>query len=508
MSNYGKAYLAFTVVDGSGHDVRAAYYNKANWALESAPLNATPQDDAGTGAGSPQAGAAGDGVGVVVWGEAGHIFARRVWGTEPSVVVVQADAPLPGCTEQSASNPVAGVQGDSSYAASRSRSSCPAAGARQQRVLMNRLRGSALDGIQQVDGVTSGAADGAEQPQVVTSEYGSGWVVSTRDDTNLFDANQLYAMSLGNNDSTSGLVRVDSLANAAAPDAVAGTAGLFSNLIAWQQTPGTSGLPEIRLRFNSTRTGLGAETVVSSPLQGPTDAADGLAAGGDVNGDGAVAWVQGIPSARAILAAQLYQPPGGFHALQTRAYARGVHPVLRWSPAREAWRLRYVVTVDGLQVAQASATAVRTPAVLDGPHNWQVTAVNPAGLQSTTRPAMVFVDTQPPTVKFSVKGTRQIGKRLGVVITDADLPPEGQPPTDASGLAKVTLNWGDHTLIRLGTKRHRSFHTYLNPGHYRITVTAVDRAGNTTRVLVTVKVKPKPHPKKNKKHPHAKRGKP
>jgi hypothetical protein len=507
MSNFGKAYLAFTVADGAGHDVRAAYFNRTSWALEAAPLNVSPGDDAGTGAGAPQVGAAGDGVGVVVWGEGRHIFARRVWGTAPSVVVLQADAPLPGCGEQSISDPVVGVQGDSSYAAVAFAEQLSCGGHRQQRVLMNRLHGSAFDGVQQVDGVTSGAADGAVAPQVVTSEYGAGWVVSTRDGTNPFDANQLYATSLANNASVRGLVRVDSLANSGAPEAVAGTAGLFSNLIAWQQTPGTSGVPEIRVRFAPTRSGLGPETVVSAPLQGPTDAADGLAAAGDVNGDGAVAWVQGTASSRAIVAAQLYQSPGGFRVLQARAYARGVHPLLRWSPAREAWRLSYIVTVDGVPVAQATATAVRTPAVVDGPHSWRVTAVNPAGLQSTTRPAMVFVDTQPPTVQFSVLGTRRIGKRLQVLIRDADLPPEGQPPPDASGLAKVTVNWGDRTLVRLATARHRSFHTYLKPGRYRVTVTAVDRAGNTTRVLATVKIKPKPRPHK-KKHPHPKGGKP
>jgi hypothetical protein len=377
---------------------------------------------------------------------------------------------------------------------------------------MNRLQGSAFDGVQQVDGVATGADDGAGQPQVVTSEYGAGWVVSARDGSSPLDANQLFATSLANNAAAVGLLRVDSLANTAAPHAVAGTAGLFSNLIAWEQTPGTSGLPEIRVRFAPAQSGLGPEMVVSSPLQGPTDATDGLAAGGDVNGDGAVAWVQGTASARAIVAAQLYQSPGGFQALHPRAYARGVHPLLSWSPAREPWRLRYVVSVDGVAVAQATATAVRTPAVVDGPHSWQVTAVNPAGLQSTTRAAMVFVDTQPPSVQFSVLGTPRVDKRLHVFIRDADLPPAGEPPTDASGLAKVTVNWGDHhplirgdhTLIRLATASHRAFHTYPKPGGYRVTVTAVDRAGNTTRLSVMVKIKPKPRPHKRKHRAHSK----
>ncbi len=60
------------------------------------------------------------------------------------------------------------------------------------------------------------------------------------------------------------------------------------------------------------------------------------------------------------------------------------------------------------------------------------------------------------------------------------------------------MNWGDHTLIHLATARHRSFHTYVKPGRYRVTVTAADRAGNTTRVVVTVKIKPSRTPHKKK----------
>ena len=105
----------------------------------------------------------------------------------------------------------------------------------------NRLHGSAYDGITAVDGVGNGTADGAIQPQVVTSEYGAGWIVSTR--SGAADANQIYAMALGNNAVPRGLSRVDTAVNTGAPSTATGTAGLFSNLIAWQQTPGSAGIP-------------------------------------------------------------------------------------------------------------------------------------------------------------------------------------------------------------------------------------------------------------------------
>jgi hypothetical protein len=501
LSNLGKAYLAFTVADGAGSDVRAAFWARGSWALESSPLNAIPADDAGTGSGRPQVATAGDGVGTVVWGEGGHIYSRRVWGVGPSVVIEQADGPLPGCSEVSADDPQAGVGGDSSYVGVAFQEVVSCGGQRQQRVLFNRLHGSAYDGLTPVDGLSTSGADGAEQPQVVMSEYGAGWVVSNRDGSNPLDANQIFAMSLANNAATKGLLRVDSFANAAPPDAVAGTAGLFSNVVAWQQNPGSAGVPEIRVRFTPAKSTMGPETVVSSPQNGPTDAADGLDASGNVNGDAAIAWVQGVAGARQIVTAQLYQPPGGLHALKKSFYARTPHPLLSWSAVSDPWRLTYLVFVDGVQIAQTSATSLRIPAVTpDGLHRWEVIAVNPAGLENQSKVATVFVDRIAPLVKTSVLGTREVLKRLQVFVSYGDPPPPLSPAADASGIGKVSVNWGDRTkLVALKLGNHRSFHTYLKPGRYRVTVTVTDKAGNTTRTVTTVKVKPKPKPKKKPK---------
>lgn len=503
LSPFGKAYLAFTAPYGSGSQVRAAYWTQGVWALESSPLNAVPGDDAGTGTGRPQVATAGDGIGIVVWGEAGHILSRRVWGVEPSVVTEQADAPLPGCSELSADDPQAGVGGDSSFVGVAFQELLQCGAQRQQRVLMNRLRGSAYDGIKPIDGLSTSAADGAEQPQVVMSEYGAGWMLSTRDGSNPLDANQIFATPLINNAVTQGVIRIDSLANTGSPYVAGGTAGLFSNVIAWQQTPGSAGAPEIRVRFTTESTEIGPEVVVSSPDNGPTDAADGLAASGDINGDGLVAWVQGVAGARQIMAVQMYQPPGGLHPLSKLRYVRSGHPLLSWSTVHDPWALAYRVIVDGVQVAQTSTTSTRIPAATpDGAHLWEVVVVNPAGLQNQSKVATVFVDRIAPLVTTSVLGTRRVLKRLHTFISYRDPAPPLEPTRDASGVAKVTVNWGDRTpLAKLKPLvNHRSFHTYLRPGSYKVTVTVTDKAGNTTRTVTIVKVKPKPKPKK-KKHP-------
>jgi hypothetical protein len=120
MSNFGKAYLAFTATDGAGGgDVRCAFYYQGQWALESAPLDNRPADPAGLGDGRPQVATAGDGTAIVVWGEDGHIYSRRVVGTSPSVVDEQADPPSAygwAETGAGATDPAVAVGGDDSYA--------------------------------------------------------------------------------------------------------------------------------------------------------------------------------------------------------------------------------------------------------------------------------------------------------------------------------------------------------------------------------------------------------
>jgi hypothetical protein len=61
-------------------------------------------------------------------------------------------------------------------------------------------------------------------------------------------------------------------------------------------------------------------------------------------------------------------------------------------------------------------------------------------------------------------------------------------PAPASGVAKVTIRWGDGTVthVRLGT--HRVAHAYRRAGRYMIKVTVVDRAGNQTTVVRHVKI--------------------
>jgi PKD domain len=495
LSNFGKAYLAFTALDGAGGaDVRTAFYFQGQWALESGALDADPADAAGTGTGRPQIAAAGDGVGIVVWGEDGQIFSRRVVGITPSVVFERADVPtLDGWQEVSAGDPVISAGGDSSYASVAFQEQLSSGGAKQSRVLMNRLHGSQYDGIEEGDGVSTGGPEGADQPQTAVTEYGAGFVTSELDETH-----GLYATTLGGNEVFGETQRVDSLPNSAPPDAVPATAGLVSNLIAWQQTPGIAGTAEIRVRYAPDGADLGAEEVVSSPALGATNANRGLVAAGDVAGDAVVAWVQGVGAGSCIVAAQLYQPPGGFVPAHSFSYSTTATPMLAWSGAAELWGSpQYVVELDGAPIAQTQALSLTTP-MTDGRHVVQVTAVNQAGLSTAANPATVFVDTVPPLVSLTVRGTFIVKTRQQLSVRYSDPPSPGLATSAASGVATVFVSWGDGTpAARI--RRNDAAHVYTRRRRYTITVTVTDRAGNKTVLKETITIKPKPKPKRKKK---------
>ncbi|HEV3390357.1 MAG TPA: PKD domain-containing protein [Solirubrobacteraceae bacterium] len=479
MNNFGKAYLAFTAVDGAGHDVRAAYYYSGAWAVEGAPLNVAPADDAGTGAGVPQVATAGDGVAIVTWGEGGHVYSRRVWGTAPSVVDEQADVPsVSGCAEVSAGEPQVAAGGDSSYAdvAFQERVSC--SGLQQTRVLMNRLQGSQYDGVVTTDGLSTPGTSSAEDPDVAMTEYGQGFVTSAGQ-----SSNAVVAMELGNNGAPGTVLQINSLPASAASYPVPGVAGIFSDLIAWQQAPGTAGPAEIRIRYEPRASTLGPELVLSNPASGPTDAARGLAATGDGGGDAVVAWVQGTGASSEIVADQLYQPPAAATVSNTVAYSRSTEPVLSWTPSSSRWGpFTYTVTLDRTQLGQTGAGSLLVPVALrNGSHTWYVTTSNPAGLTAGSRIAKVFVDTVPPVLKVAESGPRRVGSQEVVRLSYHD-------PAPASGIAKLTIRWGDGTLTHVRPGIHRIVHTYRRAGEYKITVTVADRAGNPKTVIRGIKI--------------------
>jgi hypothetical protein len=483
-----KGYVAFTADVGGVEQVRAAYYWHGVWGLEPTALNAVATENAGTGSGSPVIAASQDGVATVAWGEAGHVYLRRVWGTAPSVAVYQVDVPsLSGESEISATDPQIGSGGDSSYVDVAFKETFLTRDGDQTRVLLHRLVAGQWSAITYVDGLPTPGTESAAAPGVDMGEFGEGLATAERG-----TSNQVWGMIIASNGTPTSPLQLDSLPNATPPDPVSAASGYRSALVAWQHDPGPSGLPEIRTRFY-TNAEWGPEVVLSSPADGATDAAAGLAAAGDLNADMAVAWVQGTGVAAQIVTDQLYQPPGGFSAVSSFRYVRSAHPLLSWSPAGGDWPPRYDVFVNGSLVDQTSATSIRYGPLTQGPHVWRIEAVNAAGLTSADKKAAtVFVDTYPPAVTLSVTGTRQVGKEIHLYVKYSDTPPGGTA-ADGSGVASVVVNWGDGSKFVI---THGKYHAYARKGRYRVTVAVTDQAGNRTTKSEELVIKPKPKPKR------------
>lgn len=481
ISPFGKAYLAFTAVGPGGHDVRAAYFYSGQWATISAPLDANPAADAGAGTGRPQVAAAGDGTGIVAWGESGHVYTRRVLGTSPSVVAMQADpSSFQGSGEVSADQPAIGAGGDSSYAAVAFHEVLTSGGVKQSRVLVNRLHAGQYDGAVAGDSLSSPGGEGAAQPRVAVTEFGTGWLTAEGD-----VSHNAFITNLTTNDAVASHDQLNSLPETSAPDAVPATAGIVSTLLAWQQYGGASGLPEIRVRYAPDGTHLDSDLIVSSPNLGPTNADRGLFAGGDLAGDAAVAWIQGTGAQAQLVTAQLFQAPKPFAPSTAFAYSTSVTPPLTWSAPSELWGpLTYTVKLDGVVVGSTQGTGLSPAApVTQGRHVWQASAANLAGLTSTARAAVVFVDSLPPQVKPRITGVRHVGDRLHAYVRYTDRPP-GLPASRGSGVVSVQIKWGDGSKAFV---KHAASHVYRRRRTYMLTVIAFDRAGN--RAVVTKKIK-------------------
>jgi hypothetical protein len=474
LSIHSEGYLAFTAFDGSGYDIRDLYYSGGQWQLESSPLNVTPADYAGVGAGAPKVAAAGDGEATVAWGENGHIFARRVWFTMTSPQVAEADVPsMNGLSEAGADTPSIAVGDNSSYTDVAFHELFTNGSQTISRVLVNRLVGSAFQGVHQADGQSFGAGPSATAPGIAMMQYGDGFVTSE-----LQGANQVWATLLGQNGAPGQAEQIDSLPNATAPYPTAAIAGDYTGLIAWQHDPGLLGSPEIRARFYQS-SAFGPELVASNPSLGPTNAAEGLFAAGDHGGDVAIAYVQGSSSSTTIQVAELVYPPGTFGVTSKPYYRNSATPAVTWTTPRELWGpTTYAVAFDGVAGGSTGGTSFRPTAPLaQGPHTFVVTAVNAHGLTSAAAPGRFFVDGLPPVGHFTVKGALHAGAQVRLRVLYSDVRP-GVARADTSGVASVVVSWGDRTSTRIRVRS--ATHSYGRAGRYLMKITIADRAGNKT----------------------------
>lgn len=488
LSNWGKAYLTFTAILGSNrYDVEAEYYASGTWQPVSAPLNVTPADGAGSTAGTrPAVATAGDGVGIAVWGENGHIYARRMWGTSPSVADERLDpSSFGGATEVTpATEPTVSVGGDSSYPDIVFHERLSSGSNIWNRVLMTRMIAEDVGGTVAVDGLSSTTPGDAGAPAIAMSEYGRGFILAGQSSAPY----GLIGTPLANDGVPAAppaqINQGTSTAPIAGVPAVAGTAAV---LLAWEQAS-VPGQPQVLESYAPDGTTLSSPQVLSAS-GAEVQPQDGLTAAGDNYGDAAVAWIQGSSGSLSLQTAQLYQPPGPGQPTVRFAYTHTPTPRLQWRPGSDRWGpLSYVVTIGGAQQGQTSATWLTVPqALIDGPHRWRVATVNPAGQTATGRTSTVFVDTVAPVVSFRVSGRRRAHRQITLRVRALDRP-AAQPGARASGLATIRILWGDGSVLREQGQLTQASHVYLHRGRFRIRVRVTDRAGNRGSSVQIVRI--------------------
>ena len=177
------AYLSFTnPAGGGGGDVVVARKDRKATAFGVVPtaLDINPAAPAGLDTGRSKVAVAADGVALVVWGESGQVFARRVFeravSVAPQPVSVPAAGPFPGST---ADVPDVDVQDDSSFAWVVFRQVFLDAPGGHSRALARRLVGSAFDPPVAVDGLGGfPSPDSVGPPRVDINGRGDGYAAT------------------------------------------------------------------------------------------------------------------------------------------------------------------------------------------------------------------------------------------------------------------------------------------------------------------------------------------
>jgi hypothetical protein len=476
MSINGVAYATFTVPGGGG-DVRAARLERraAAFTMLDAPLDVDPARDSGTGAGRSRVAVAADGSAVVVWGEQGGIFARRIFefrlSAAPQELTIASLGDAPGGP---ADSPDVGIEDDSSYAWAVFRQAFGGV----QRAVARRLVGSQFEEPEPVDG-----GGPAGPPRLDVSGRGDGYAA-----TPITSTNGAFGAALKDDAFGAGVLLGGGFGVAPAPAPAVAYNG--DGAIAYQQgEPG--GTSSLRLRpyandpLSRVPPAPGPEVLLSDPALGRPDAARGLDAAASRAGDLSVAFVQGDGAGRRIVAAAFDRAPGSFAGFTTTRWRRFARPRLAWGASFELWGpILYRVEIDGLPVAQTGATRVAVPiAIRDGVHRWRVVASDRRGQTTATAPRFLRIDATRPRVRFSV---RRRGRVVRVAARASDASPLR---LRASGVRYVRIDWGDGSpRATIGSTTARVAHGYGRRGRFAIRVSATDRAGNAVAVTRRVRV--------------------
>lgn len=469
LSINGTAYASFTA---GGGDVRVARLDRRTntWGVLEQPADIDPARVAGAGSGRSRVAISADGIGVVTWGEAGHVYARKMFGaalsTSPQdLTPTDFEGRIPVLSEL----PEIDAEDDSSYAWVVFRQSFVDGGTR---ILARRQRGTTFDPPVAID-EASGEPVGAPRIDINGRGVGVGMT------TGALGGQPMWSMLSRDQFGPGARLFVPS---AAAPAVMAAmsenNSGLMGAVLGGPGEP-----PYVRVRTVDDDEPA-VEQVLSRPELGPVAPELGFDVAADRASGVVVAWVQGGPDDRKIVAGFLDRPPGFFAGYSSQRCCQNPLPRLSWQPSFDLWgAVRYVVTVDGNVVGNTGATSFTLTTPITGPtHKWQVLAVDVRGQTKRMRTRRLRIDDLSPLVSVGYKRSRRV-VTLSIRARDPD-----RRGHRRSGMKSVVVSWGDRTKGARATSRLRTRHRYRRGGAYPLDITATDKAGNTVVQQRTVRI--------------------
>lgn len=467
LSINGTAFASFT----SAGDVRIARVDRRlnGWTVLPQVADVDPARPAGIGGGRSRVAVSADGIGIVTWGEGGHVYARKMFGGGLSNAPQDlTPATFEGRVSGTSDLPDVDAEDDSSYAWVVFRQRFADGGTR---ILARRQRGTGFDdpvAVDVGDEPTGGPRidlNGRGVAVATTSGARSGQPMSAATDGDRFGAG--------------GRLFVPSVVASAVVPAIGENKDVLIGAVL-----GAAGEAPY-VRAHTVEDGrLGPDLTLSRPELGPVAPELGFDVAADRASGAVVAWIQGGPDDRRLVAGYRDRPPGYFAGYTSQRCCQGPRPRLSWQGSLNIWGpVRYVVTVDGKPVGETADTQLRLTAPLRaGTHKWQVYAFDARGQSKRARTRTLRIDDAKPILSIGYKRIKRV-VRLSLRARDP-----ARRGHRASGVRAIVVSWGDSSKRAGGRSSLRTSHRYRRGGRYRLRITVTDRAGNKRTSLRTVRM--------------------
>ncbi len=474
MSINGGAYISFTSAD----DVRVARMDREaqTFAVLPAIFDIDQPSKAGVDSGRSRVAVSADGTAVVLWGENGHVYGRRVFFDRVSTAPQDLNvAELDGHAGGPADSPSIDLEDDSSFAWAVFRQRFDD---NRYHLVAKRLVGSLFEQATRVDAIPFGGPEDVAGGVVEISGRGEGIAATS---TSGFGAQ----FALVHDNKFFPAVPVNG-PGGAITHAVGGVAENNDAYGFWLQGPlaPLAGVQGISYDIDPGKRTVPSPSPARTLSDGSVDSNAGFDAAVNRAGDAVALYIQDGAGGRRLLSAGFDRAPGAFRTYTTSKYRKGARPSVSWSPSFELWGPpTYTVEIDGKAYGSTNDTKLTTvEAVPDGAHSWRVVARDRRGQATATPVRTLRVDSRPPEAEIKVTGVKRRGRpvRVRVRVADGSL----RAPV-GSGVRTVRIRFGDGAIAtgRLG------IHRYRRSGTFTVRVTVSDKAGNATVVRRRIRIK-------------------